>query len=287
MPQLKSDLYQDVTDSIIKAIKNGTPPWEQPWISGLPRNFSTGNTYNGINIPLLWGQAAGEGFQSNDWLTFNQARKIKGASVKKGSKGQMIVYWMLFEKDNGTINRKGEKVLDKIPYLRKSVVFNREQIDGLPPVEKTTPDWEPHDRAEQLIQATGADIRVGGNVASYNRTGDFIRMPGKADFASLEGYLSTKLHEVTHWTGHESRLDRQFGSEFGDEIYAKEEMIAQLGSAFLLASLGIPNELNQHAAYMASWLKALQDDKKLIVKASSLAQKAANFVLNGGIKESD
>lgn len=279
----KRDNYQIVTDTIVCMLESGTKPWQKGWKDGgfnlsVPVNASTGKPYRGINTLLLWGSAEERGFQSNQWLTFNQA-KAMGAKVKKGEKSSTIVFYSEFEKEND----KGEEV--KIPFLKSFSVFNLAQIDNLPdhlvvPVADSIDDTKERiARADAWVSQIGADVRHGGNRAFYRSSGDFIQMPEFSAFHESEAYYATLAHELTHWTGIESRLNREFGKKFGDSAYAFEELVAELSAAFTCARLGISDQPREdHASYLASWLKVLKADKRAIFTAASKAQQACDYL---------
>jgi antirestriction protein ArdC len=244
---------------------------------------SDGIPYRGINVLMLWGCAVEKGYGSPFWLTFKQAQAL-GAFVRKGEQGSLVVYASTFtrtEEDPGT----GEESERDIPFLKGYTVFNSEQIDGLP-VQYQTPVPERLDSIERLAHAdaffaaTGASIGHGGNQAFYSITHDRVQMPLFEAFRDAESYYATLAHELTHWTRHSSRLDRDFGRKrFGDEGYAMEELVAELGAAFLCADLDLtPEPRPDHAAYIASWLKVLKDDKRAIFSAAAHAQRAADFL---------
>jgi antirestriction protein ArdC len=268
------DIYAEVTDKIIAQIEAGSLPWVKPWTnaegcnSGLPVNYSTGKAYRGINVLMLWAS----GFPDQRWLTFKQAQAI-GANVRKGEHGSLVVFYKKWDlKDT---NASVESVTKSIPILRSFTVFNVSQIDGLKtdaaPVEPRPITYTR--AAELLAQATMAH---GGNRAFYSPANDSITLPRLEQFASEADYFVTGLHELTHWTGHKSRLARDFSGRFGTDAYAFEELIAEMGAAFLCADSGI-EYTTQHASYIESWLRVLKADKKAILTAASQAQKAADF----------
>lgn len=287
------DVYQTVTDKLLASLEQGVKPWLKPWkgkatdfLGALPIR-SNGKPYQGINVWLLWCSAAEHGYSNNQWMTFNQAKAL-GGCVRKGERGSIIVKWLAVEKQDAT----GAKIKGTLAYMVPLTycVFNVEQIDGLPENFYPAPDpavviesgvvrLQRIDDIEQYFTAIGADVRTGKTGAFYNRHSDFIGMPNFDLFASAEDYYSTKAHEFGHWTGHESRLDRQFGTRFGDDAYAAEELVAEMTSAFLCAFHGIElKERADHASYLAHWIKILKADKKAIFTASSAAQKAAEFL---------
>jgi antirestriction protein ArdC len=265
------DKYQEITNQIIESLEAGTTPWVKPWASsGAPYNVSTGNAYQGINHILL----SMSPYKSSGWMTFNQARDC-GGSVRRGEKSsaQVVFFKPLTIKDKATDEEK------QIPLLKTSAVFNIEQIEGLP--EKYLPkvlgagqSFEDNTRAAALMSQ--AKVVHGGSQACFIPSRDEIHLPNKTEFKSAADYHATALHELTHWTGHKPRLDRTFGARFGDNAYAFEELVAELGAAFLCSDCGIDGKL-QHETYIASWVKVLKDDKRAIFTASSAARKAADF----------
>lgn len=290
------DLYQEVTDIIIEQLEAGTAPWHKPWaVSGggfipeIPQNFVNGKQYRGVNILLLWCQAMKQEFSSKEWATFKQWNE-KGETIRKGEKGSMVVYYDFIEKeqDNGE--------LKKIPFLKSYVVFNRCQTAGY--VAPEQPSEQPHMLVERIgkvdsfIQNTGAMIEYDGNRACYNSQSDKILMPDLTKFVdtetstATEGFYSTLLHETVHWTGHQKRLNRKLRNRFGSELYAEEELVAELGAAFLCAELGITDTpRSDHASYIASWLEALKNNKQFIIAASGAAAKAVDYLqkYQGGV----
>lgn len=274
------DLYQQVTDRIVAALQAGTPPWVRPWNSAtdpVPMNAETRRLYRGVNFLTLAIEAHTRGYPRNCWLTYRQATAL-GAQVRKGEHGTPVVFWKL-----RTVNTKAEAEDARvIPLLRCYTVFNTAQIDGLPRTMAqplpSVPAWQSDDVAEMLIATSGADIRHGGSKAFYTSDRDYIQLPPRATFTQAAGYYATTLHELVHWTGHRSRLDRQLGRRFGGEAYAAEELIAELGSAFLCAHCRIEGRL-QHASYVSNWLRVLRSDKRAIFVAGTRAQHAADYLL--------
>lgn len=276
----KTDVYQTVTNSIIESLERGVKPWVCPWkckgaVSGIPSNFSTGQAYTGMNIMLLWCSAAKHGFQDPRWLTYHQATE-QGAQVRKGETGTTGIFYKTLEKENDA----GE--LERIPMLKTFTVFNIEQTDGLNLDEDIGPqpvtEFDPLPDVEALFQRTGANINERGQQAFYQPSTDEIWLPERHLFADAANFYATGLHELVHWTGAKSRLDRGKGGKFGSESYAFEELIAELGCAFLMADLGVSGEV-QHESYIASWLKTLKDDKRYIFQAASAASKAHRFLM--------
>lgn len=278
------DLYQDVTDRIIAELETGTAPWVKPWAGGasvLPFNASTGKRYRGINIALLMGSAADYGH--GGFVTFKQALDM-GGHVRKGERGHLVVFWNFIKQKEtsasaGAAADDGEEKL--IPFARAYTVFNVTQCEGLnlaPPatVAAINPD-APDADLDQLIGNIGASIKTGGNGAFYSPAADYVQMPAFSAFRDASNYYATLLHELTHWTAHPSRLARDLSGRFGSNAYAAEELVAELGAAFMCADHGVTGQL-QHAAYIKSWLEVLKQDKRAIFTAASKAQQAADYL---------
>jgi len=268
-----SNIAQTITDSIIKQLESGVAPWVKPWNSNgidAPFNPVAKRYYNGINFIQLSMMPG----STHNWVTYKQAQSV-GAQVRKGSKGVQVIYFSPLEvTDKVTGDSK------KIPMLKTYTVFNADQVDGLElpaPAERNMN--ETIQSCEAFIKAQRALIKFGGNRAFYVPSADYIQLPGLDQFKSSADYYATTLHELSHWTGHESRLNRDFSGRFGNEAYAFEELVAELGSAMLCAHLKLDGQL-QHSSYIASWLKVLKDDPKNILKASALAQKILNYTTN-------
>ena len=286
----KSDVYSRVTDKIIADLERGNLTWLQPWQAGhkagpisRPRRAG-GIPYRGVNVLMLWAAAMEKGYSCPLWLTYKQASEL-GGQVRKGEKGSLVVYANRITK-TGT-DDKGADVEIEIPFMKGYTVFNAEQIDNLPAhfyatVQPLNNELERLDAVERFFANTQATIRHGGNRAFYSPSLDVVQMPELATFRDRESYYATRAHEMIHWTRHETRLNRDFGRKrFGDAGYAIEELVAEIGAAFLCADLAItPETRDDHAAYIASWLKVLKDDKRAIFTAASHAQKAADY-LNG------
>lgn len=286
----KTDVYQQVTDRIIAQLEQGVAPWVRPWAAGgLHRSGRTGRVYRGINQVLLAMQAVAEGYGDNRWITFKQAKDL-GGHVRKGERGTPIVFWKFGEVQ--VTDAAGEPVTDasgepvterKLRFTRFFTVFNVEQCDGLDTDQLPSTEREGARGADLLaeadryIEATGATIRHGGDRAFYSLTHDAITLPERDRFHSTAGYYSTAFHELTHWTGHDSRCARTFGERFGDSAYAAEELVAEMGSAFLCAAHGIEGSL-QHPEYIGHWLAVLKADKTAIFTAASKAQQAVDHL---------
>jgi antirestriction protein ArdC len=285
---MKSDIYECVTQAIVSALEAGVKPWHQPWNAEHTAGRITrplranGVPYRGINVLMLWGEAVTRGYTAPIWMTFKQASEM-GADVRKGERGSLVVYASTITR-TGEDPDTGEETERDIPFMRGYTVFNVEQIEGLPEhyyYGKPAPRLETLARiahAESFVAATRAEIAHGGGRAFCSESNDRVQMPPFESFEVAEGYYATLIHELTHWTKHKSRLDRDLGRKrFGDSGYAMEELVAELGAAFVLADLDIaPQPREEHASYVASWLKALKDDKRAIFTAASHAQRAAD-----------
>ena len=289
----KSDVYERVTNKIIAALEQGIRPWVQPWSAGNTEGKITrplrhnGTPYKGINVLLLWSESVAKGFDSNIWMTYKQAEAI-GAQVKKGEKGSLVVYANSITKEESENEEEEEEEKEKkIYFLKGYTVFNVQQIDGLPehfygkPTEPI-PLQKRIANADDLISKSKAKIRHGGNQAFYSSMDDFIQLPPFEAFKDPESFYGTACHEIVHWTKHQSRLNRDMGRKrFGDEGYAREELVAELGAAFLCADLAITPEVrDDHADYVGHWLKVLKNDKRAIFQAATHAQKAADYLNN-------
>lgn len=288
---MREDVYQRITGHIVAELEKGVRPWLKPWnaehAAGRITRPLRGNgiPYQGINVVMLWSVAVAKGYAAPIWMTYKQAAEL-GAHVRKGEQGSLVVYASKVTRTE-TDTETGEASERDIPFMKGYTVFNVEQVEGLPEhfYAPASPRLDPVarlDRAERFFASTRAAIRHGGDRAFYTGTEDRIQMPPFETFKDAESYYATLAHETTHWTRHPSRLDRDFGRKrFGDEGYAMEELVAELGSAFLSADLDLALEPREdHAAYIASWLKVLKDDKRAIFTAASHAQRAADF-LNG------
>ncbi|WP_176084247.1 zincin-like metallopeptidase domain-containing protein [Martelella sp. HB161492] len=282
-----SDIYQRITDRIVGQLEEGTRPWFKPWKGGAPCRplRHNGQPYRGINVVLLWIEAEDRGYTSPYWMTYKQAQEL-GGQVKKGEKSALVVYANTFEKKEED-PETGEERERRIPFMKGYSVFNADQIEGLPEQfhiaaqpEQPENEFDRIEAADRFFENLGADIRTGGSRAFYSSSGDFIRMPPFENFVSAEAHAATLGHECVHWTMHETRLDRDFGTkQRGDAGYAREELVAELGSVFLCADLGIEAEpRDDHAAYIGSWLKALKNDKRAIFQAASHAEKAVGYL---------
>jgi putative DNA primase/helicase len=288
----KKPFHETVAETLIEQLKQGTAPWQKPWRSGesgafLPINPITGKRYKGINAIHLMGQ----GHTDQRWMTYKQAAAVD-AHVRKGQKGAPIQYWKFSEAHLKTdvhgkpvLDAKGEPVMQTLKLERPRVffatVFNAEQIDGLPPLQaRKQQDWSAIERTEQILHASGAVIQHGArSQAFYRPATDSIHLPGKGQFPAADHYYATALHELGHWTGHASRLGRDLVHPFGSAGYAKEELRAEIASMILGDTLGIGHDPGQHAAYVGSWIKALEDDPLEIFRAAAEAEKIQAYVL--------
>jgi antirestriction protein ArdC len=283
----RQSIYSAVTDRIIAELEAGRLPWVQPWDSAacgcaMPANAATGRGYSGINILILWGAVIEGGFASQCWLTFRQAQAA-GGCVRRGEKGVTVCYADRFTpKDEQARARDEERDARTIAFLKRFTVFNVAQCDGLPEAMTSAPVLPPErdlvPRAEALIAASGADLRIGGGQAYYAPGPDFIAVPPRQAFAEQINWYRTALHELGHWTGHRSRLDRDQSGTFGSADYAREELVAEMASAFTCATLSIQPTV-RHADYVGSWLAVLREDEKAIFRAASAASKAADYLL--------
>ena len=285
----RSNLYDDITNKIIAELEQGRLPWVQPWGAspdtaplGLPRNASTGRSYSGINILILWGAVIQHGFPAQAWLTFRQALSL-GGNVRKGERGTTVVYADRFtpEDEKRRARETGEDA-HAIPFLKRFTVFNAAQCDGLPDdITAVVPPplglIEP--RVEALIRATGIDFRIGGNRAFYMPSLDYVQVPPPQAYFEPINWHRTALHELGHASGHHSRLNRDLTGSFGSKKYAFEEMIAEQTAAFSCAALGIVPTV-RHADYIGSWLEVMREDSRAIVRAASQASKAADWLLS-------
>lgn len=281
------DIYQTVTDTIIKQLESGTVPWHQPWVGGnatalqIPQNKTTGKQYRGINILLLWAAMQNKKLTTHEWANFKQWQ-AKGENIRKGEKGTMVVYYDIVE-------REDEGEVKKIPFLKYSLVFNRSQLVNYQPDDTTTPTAtsivERIAVADNFVHNTNAVIQHHDGGACYIPSSDRVMMPFTDRFidtptcTATEGYYAALMHELTHWTGNKDRLNRNGGKKFGDKYYAEEELVAELGAAFLCAGFGIATPGHEHnAGYIDHWLKVLKENKHAVITAASEASKAVDYL---------
>jgi antirestriction protein ArdC len=285
----RKDVYSRITAQIIGHLEKGVRPWVRPWNAEHAAGRITrplrhnGQPYSGINILSLWMSALSQNFAAPIWMTYRQATEFNG-HVRKGEKGSLVVYANAITRTEHD-DKTGEDIEREIPYMKGYTVFNVEQIEGLPEIfyAKVAPTHDPIARiahAESFFASLGATINHGGNRAYYAQELDYVQMPPFEAFKDAESYYTTLAHECTHWTKHPARLDRDFGRKtWGDEGYSREELVAELGSAFLCADLELHQEPREdNAAYIASWLEVLKNDTHAIFAAAAYAQRAADYL---------
>lgn len=286
----KQDVYERVTTRIVEDLEKGVRPWMKPWnaehaAGRISRPLRHNRMpYAGVNVIMLWSEACVHNYTAPIWMTFRQAKAL-GGQVRKGEHGSLVVYANSVTKKEED-EKTGDEVERQIPFMKGYTVFNVEQIDGLPnqyheTVEAPTLAESERDALlDTFFENTGADIRHGGNKAYYAVNSDYVQMPPFPFFRDKESYYATLAHESAHWTRHPKRLSRSFNQKrFGDAGYAMEELVAELSSAFLAADLGFTPEVREdHAAYIATWIKALRNDKRAIFTAAAHAQRAVVFL---------
>ena len=274
--KLARNIHKEITENIIKVMEETGSKWTKEWTGGgMPNNPFTGSNYSGINVMQLFAVGHIKGYSSQKWGTYKQLIE-KGGKVKKGEKGSPVIFYK-------TLNIKDRKTEEekKIPLMKYFTVFNIEQTEGLDEkyfeTKVCNSENMPVEEIELFIKNTGAKIKKGN--PSFAPTADIIAMPDLKDFTSPEAYYSTFFHELGHWTGHKSRLDRDLNNGFGSNRYAFEELVAELSAVFTCADFAIKSDLENHACYLKSWIKLLKEDDKIIFKASSLASKANKFLV--------
>lgn len=285
----RGNLYDEVTQRIVSELEAGRLPWVQPWGTtggigpGLPRNALTARPYSGVNILILWGAVIENGWPSQSWLTFRQAQEA-GGCIRKGERGQCVVYADRFTP--GAEKQRAERdggEAKAVPFLKRFTVFNVAQCEGLREGLASDPapllEREVVPVAEEVIAASGVDFRIGGDKAFYVPSLDYVQVPPQPAFFQQVNYYRTCLHELTHATGHPNRLGRNLVNAFGSKDYAREELVAEMGSAFLCAALGISPTV-RHADYIGAWLEVLREDNRAIFRAASAASKAADWLLS-------
>lgn len=275
-----SRAYEVITDRIIALIEAGTVPWHRPWggPEHAPRNLASGKKYRGINVFML----SAAGYDAPYWLTFKQARDRDG-HVRKGEQGFPCVFWNWREAVN---DETGD--VEKRPFLKYYTVFNVAQCDGVeyPAIQQPASSIEPNEACDRVVSAMprAPPIRHGGDRACYHPVNDEVRMPPRGSFFKSEEYYGTLFHELVHSTGHQSRLARPGITEpivFGTRTYSKEELVAEMGATFICGHVGIENAvIDNSASYVASWLRRLQNDSRLVVLAAAQSQKAVDYILN-------
>ncbi len=291
MKEAKKAFHEQVAENLIEQLKKGVAPWQKPWEPGdllavLPMNPTTGKRYRGINSLNLMSLA----YTDPRWLTYKQAISL-GAQVRKGEKSTLVQYWKFTDEriktddnNNPVLNSEGNPIKEQVrlerPRVFYAAVFNAQQMDNLPELSIKAPDWDPLERAEHILQASHAAIRHGEtDRAFYRPATDSIHLPHKHQFPTPDRYYATALHELGHWTGHESRLSRDLSHPFGSEGYGREELRAEIASMLLSGVLGIGHDPGQHVAYVSSWIKALQEDPTEIFRAAADAEKIQDYVL--------
>ena len=295
----RGDLYARITDRIIAELERGVRPWVQPWAAANMSGRITrplrhdGQPYTGINVVLLWSEAVARGFRSPIWMTFKQASEL-GAHVRKGETGSTVVYASRFTKT--LTDTHGDEVERDIPFLKAYTVFCVDQIDGLPEHYYGRPaavvsTIERNAHADAFFANTGAIVRHGGSMAFYAPSSDHIQMPPIESFRDTDSYVAVRAHETVHWTAPAHRVNRDL-SRYGKDRSerAREELIAELGSCFLCADLGISPELEprpDHASYLASWLEVLSSEKRFIFSATAHAQRAVAYLHDQQPKAAD
>lgn len=288
---VRTDVFQSITAKIVAAIEAGAGAATMPWHGGIlspafPMNAATEKPYRGVNIPALWADATFKRFISGYWASYRQWQTL-GAQVRKGERGSLIVFWKKVEQQQLDLKQEGEDTSPRF-VARASYVFNAEQVDGWqPPVPKLRNQVQINQEVAAFIEATGADVRHGVHVARYRRDVDWIEMPnpelfvGTSTSSPTEAYHAVLCHELVHWSGAGYRLNREFGKRFGDRSYAFEELVAELGAAFLCSAFRISNEPRlDHASYVSSWLEIFDRDTKAIFTAASKAQEAVEYLMH-------
>ncbi|HTW69624.1 MAG TPA: zincin-like metallopeptidase domain-containing protein [Acetobacteraceae bacterium] len=284
----RRDHYLEVTDRIIAALEAGTPPWRRPWDPdktggpAMPCNATTGQRYRGINVLTLGMSALA--FSSGDprWATYKQAAE-QGWQVRRGEHGTTGYFFKRLEVRDDSRCDDDEDPVRRVPLLRAFTLFHASQIDGIPPFAPPTlveAPWRASEASEIILANSGAVLRCGGERAFYSPATDHIQMPPKAAFATAQGYCSTLIHEMGHWSGAPARLNRDLRNRFGSHDYAREELRAEIGQMMVCAELGIADcDFTNNAAYVAHWLETLRSDRKEIFRAAADAQRIADFLL--------
>ncbi len=275
----------EVADLFIEQLEKGCAPWQKGWESQfiLPQNAVTGKLYRASNLMLLFAMQCSNGFEDNRWVTFNQARSL-GGSVRKGERGVPCIFWRRFEVRDENPEKEGEEIVVKERMIPcPFTIVNVGQCENLKikPLEVPQHDWTPVEAAEKLLKASGAKIEEKSQSrAFYNPVKDLIVLPERKQFFNAEAFYDTALHELGHWTAHSSRLNRTFGKSFGDEEYAKEELRAEISSFMVGSTLGLSHDPSNHAAYVDSWIKALRDDPREILRACADAEKIKDYLFS-------
>lgn len=286
----KKTFFEDLTNSIIADLENNIIPWEKPWFVSSMVNGKTGNKYRGSNQLALACAISKLNIESNDsrFVTFKQAQSM-GWKIKKGSKSVVdVIFFSMLEKENDNKDGSVDDEVIKFPLLKSSAVFHASQVEGMPELQSATFEefqFKPNELAQKIIDASKARIVTDPNRAYFSHA-DYIAVPPKEKFKSIEGYYGTLLHELAHWTGHKSRLNRDMNGRFGSEKYAREELVAEIASVFLCAETGIQYQAGNHTAYIKNWIQVLKSDPMEIHRASKKAMQVVEYLLDlAGIKE--
>ena len=277
------DIYAAVSARIVAELERGAAPWVKPWSAtagrNVPCNAVTNRPYSGCNVLLLW-MAQQAGYSTPRYLTFKQAQDL-GGNVRKGQHGTKVYFVKQLQVRDEIAD--AENAVRLVPMLREYTVFNVEQCEGLPervhaaaPLRVRNPDCR-YELADEFLRSTGADIREGHGEAYYVPSRDFISLPGFEAFKGADHFYNVAFHELTHWTGHLARLGRDLKNRFGSRDYAAEELIAEMGAAFLCAEFGFDSDLRQ-AGYIAIWIELLKSDKRAIFTACNRASAAADYL---------
>ncbi len=282
---MKRDLYSETTARILQSMEAGVVPWQKAWKASacMPMNAVTERPYSGVNVLLFW-LSADCGYAKPRYLTFKQALEA-GGNVRKGEHGTKVCFFKQL-----TVADKASGEDKTIPMLRDYTVFNVSQCEGLPDAIVNGEDRAPINQderealADRFIASTGADFREGTGIPCYVPSKDFISMPAFAQFTARDDFYTTAFHELTHWTGAKHRLDRDLSTRFGSNAYAAEELVAELGAAFINAEFGF-ERIERNAAYMANWIEILKTDSRAIFTAASKASKAAEYLRGLAIAE--
>lgn len=283
----RANLYAEVTRQVVAELEAGCVPWVQPWDGaacgcGMPANAGTGRRYSGINVLILWAAVVRGGYRSQRWLTYAQAQ-VAGGNVRRGERGTVVCYADRFTpKGEEERARDEDRETRSVAFLKRFTVFNVDQCEGLPDalteLAVSPPEAEMLPQVQALLDGSGADVQISGDRAFYAPQVDAVVVPPQHAFRDPINWYRTALHELGHWTGHCSRLDRNQRGAFGSADYAREELVAEMACAFACASLSIRPTV-RHSDYIASWLEVLRADDKAIFRAASAASKAADYLL--------
>lgn len=276
----RRDIHADITNQIADALDRNLIPWRKDWTNPgasltLPNNPYSHTTYRGINVPVLWAAQIRDGYTTPQWATYRQIAEHDG-QVRKGEKATTIVFWRFVDREDPTTGDT-----HRVPFARGYAVFNLDQADGIEPAAPALPDstWERTQNLHGWLERIPADVRHHASDSAYYLTGlDHIVLPLPEQFRSEAGYLATRTHETGHWTGHDTRLNRDLTGRFGTNSYAAEELVAELTAAFVCGEFGVDYDLEKHASYVQNWAQVLRADKTAIFTAASAAQKAVDYL---------